>query len=120
MTCRGCSLPANASGFDPHRASISSRFPDRTRRGGTSPNARLRAAQLAIYVQFVRARDAERARAALSERRSPGGRGGSALTRGVTAGRVRHSAELVEESVPNAKRACTHPQHWNGLAEVAH
>jgi hypothetical protein len=23
---RGCSLPANASGFDPHRASISSRF----------------------------------------------------------------------------------------------
>jgi hypothetical protein len=26
MSRRGCSLPANASGFDPHRASISSRF----------------------------------------------------------------------------------------------
>jgi hypothetical protein len=26
MTRRGCSLPANASGFDPHRASITSRF----------------------------------------------------------------------------------------------
>jgi hypothetical protein len=26
MGRRGCSLPANASGFDPHRASISSRF----------------------------------------------------------------------------------------------
>jgi hypothetical protein len=26
MSRRGCSLPANASGFDPHRASIISRF----------------------------------------------------------------------------------------------
>eukprot|EP01047_Picozoa_sp_COSAG01_P021537 COSAG01_NODE_1252_length_11052_cov_503.195380_7_plen_114_part_00 len=26
MSRRGCSLPANASGFDPHRALISSRF----------------------------------------------------------------------------------------------
>ena len=26
MSRRGCSLPANASSFDPHRASISSRF----------------------------------------------------------------------------------------------
>eukprot|EP01047_Picozoa_sp_COSAG01_P032578 COSAG01_NODE_2361_length_7832_cov_12.919447_3_plen_88_part_00 len=26
MSRRGCSLPANASGFEPHRASISSRF----------------------------------------------------------------------------------------------
>jgi hypothetical protein len=26
MSRRGCSLPANASGFDPHRASITSRF----------------------------------------------------------------------------------------------
>jgi hypothetical protein len=26
MSRRGCSLPANASGFDPHRASVSSRF----------------------------------------------------------------------------------------------
>jgi hypothetical protein len=26
MSRRGCSLPANASGFGPHRASISSRF----------------------------------------------------------------------------------------------
>jgi hypothetical protein len=26
MSRRGCSLPANASGFDSHRASISSRF----------------------------------------------------------------------------------------------
>jgi hypothetical protein len=26
MSRRGCSLPANASGLDPHRASISSRF----------------------------------------------------------------------------------------------
>jgi hypothetical protein len=26
MSRRGCSIPANASGFDPHRASISSRY----------------------------------------------------------------------------------------------
>jgi hypothetical protein len=26
MSRRGCSLPANVSGFDPHRASITSRF----------------------------------------------------------------------------------------------
>jgi hypothetical protein len=26
MSRRGCSLPANASGFEPHRASITSRF----------------------------------------------------------------------------------------------
>jgi hypothetical protein len=26
LSRRGCSLPANASGFDPHRASISIRF----------------------------------------------------------------------------------------------
>jgi hypothetical protein len=39
MSRRGCSLSVNASGFDPHRASISSRFGQVT--GGAALRARL-------------------------------------------------------------------------------
>jgi hypothetical protein len=39
MSRRGCSLPANASGFDPHRASISSRFGQVA--AGTLPGVRV-------------------------------------------------------------------------------
>jgi hypothetical protein len=38
MSRRGCSLPANASGVDPHRASISSRFGQVAAASGTTAN----------------------------------------------------------------------------------
>jgi hypothetical protein len=60
MSRRGCSLPANASGFDPHRASISRRFGQV--RWGLAPGD---AARLAALLRRCRELGDERALARL-------------------------------------------------------
>jgi hypothetical protein len=57
MSRRGCSLLANASGFDPHRASISSRFGQVVGDGATSTStsreeARLPSAQAPLWAEL--------------------------------------------------------------------